>query len=98
MPHCEELGCDVEDNSHEAGCRRTVHAEANAIAWAARTGVSLDGSTIYITHSPCYECAKLIIASGIRGVTYHKEYRLQEGKELLQEAGIACVQVSPVAS
>ncbi|MBR1713252.1 MAG: dCMP deaminase family protein [Alloprevotella sp.] len=65
-----------------------LHAEANAITKIARSGNNSDGSTLYVTDSPCIECAKLIIQSGIRRVVYARQYRLTEGIELLQRAGI----------
>ena len=65
-----------------------LHAEANAITKVARSNNSSEGATIYITASPCIECAKLIIQSGIVRVVYSDDYRLQEGIELLKRAGI----------
>jgi dCMP deaminase len=69
-------------------CTRSVHAEANAIAYAARWGVELEGSAIVITNQPCLNCSMLIINSGIRMVTYVLPYRLTDGVSLLGEAGI----------
>ena len=66
-----------------------LHAEANAITKLARSSNNSDGSTIYITASPCIECAKLIIQAGIRRVVYGEKYRLTDGIELLERAGIA---------
>ncbi|MBO4841957.1 MAG: dCMP deaminase family protein [Bacteroidales bacterium] len=65
-----------------------LHAEANAITKVAKSGNSSDGATLYITDSPCMECAKLIIQSGIRRVVYAREYRLVDGVDLLRRAGI----------
>lgn len=65
-----------------------LHAEANAITKIARSGNNSDGATLYVTDSPCIECAKLIIQAGIRRVVYGKQYRLTDGIELLQRAGI----------
>ncbi|MFA7199980.1 MAG: dCMP deaminase family protein [Bacteroidales bacterium] len=65
-----------------------LHAEANAITKVARSNNSSEGATIYITASPCIECAKLIIQSGIVRVVYSDDYRLQDGIELLKRAGI----------
>lgn len=65
-----------------------LHAEANAITKVAKSGNSSDGATLYITASPCIECAKLIIQSGIKRVVYMDEYRLEDGVELLRRAGI----------
>ena len=65
-----------------------LHAEANAITKIARSGNNSDGATLYVTDSPCIECAKLIIQAGIKRVVYAKEYRLKDGIELLQRAHI----------
>ena len=65
-----------------------LHAEANAISKVARSGNSSAGATLYITASPCIECAKLIIQAGITRVVYKDEYRLLDGVELLRRAGI----------
>ncbi len=65
-----------------------LHAEANAITKIARSGNNSDGATLYVTDSPCIECAKLIIQAGIRRVVYGKQYRLTDGIELLRRAGI----------
>jgi len=65
-----------------------LHAEANAITKLARSNNNSDGATIYITASPCIECAKLIIQSGIRRVVYGEKYRLDDGIRLLERAGI----------
>uniref|UniRef100_A0AAU8MJC1 Deoxycytidylate deaminase n=1 Tax=Geladintestivirus 5 TaxID=3233137 RepID=A0AAU8MJC1_9CAUD len=65
-----------------------LHAESNAILKCAKYGRSTNGSTLYITHSPCIECAKLIIQAGIIRVVYLENYRKTEGLELLKKAGI----------
>ena len=68
-----------------------LHAEANAITKLARSSNNSDGSTIYITASPCIECAKLIIQAGIKRVVYGENYRLTDGIDLLKRAGIEVV-------
>lgn len=68
-----------------------LHAEANAITKIARSGNSSQDATMYVTASPCIECAKLIIQSGIRRVVYGEKYRLTDGIELLERAGIEVV-------
>lgn len=65
-----------------------LHAEANAITKVARSTNNSEGSTIYITASPCIECAKLIIQAGIKKVIYCEEYRTRDGLELLEKAGV----------
>ena len=68
-----------------------LHAEANAITKLARSSNNSEGSTIYITASPCIECAKLIIQAGIKRVVYGEKYRFMDGIELLERAGIEVV-------
>ena len=70
-----------------------LHAEANAITKIARSNNSSEGSTLYVTASPCPECSKLIIQSGIRRVVFHELYRLSDGLELLERAGVECVHI-----
>lgn len=67
-----------------------LHAEANAITKLARSSNSGEGATLYITASPCLECAKLIVQTGIRRVVFNELYRLSDGIELLRRAGIEC--------
>lgn len=70
-----------------------LHAEANAITKVAKSGNSSQDATLYVTSSPCVECAKLIIQAGIKRVVYMDEYRLTDGVDLLKRAGIECEQV-----
>jgi len=65
-----------------------LHAEANAITKVAKSGNSSEGATLYVTASPCLECSKLIIQSGIKRVVYRDEYRLTDGIDLLRRAGV----------
>ncbi len=65
-----------------------LHAEANAITKIARSGNNSEGATLYVTSSPCIECSKLIIQSGITRVVFGEYYRLQDGLDLLKKAGI----------
>ena len=65
-----------------------LHAEANAITKVEKSGNSSEGATLYVTASPCLECSKLIIQSGIKRVVYRDEYRLTDGIDLLRRAGI----------
>ena len=65
-----------------------LHAEANAITKVAQSGNSSKDATLYVTASPCMECAKLIIQAGIRRVVYRDEYRITDGIDLLRKAGI----------
>lgn len=70
-----------------------LHAEANAITKVARSNNSSDGATLYVTASPCLECAKLIIQAGIRRVVFNDFYRLADGIDLMRRAGIECVHI-----
>lgn len=70
-----------------------LHAEANAITKVAKSGNSSAGATLYVTASPCVECSKLIIQSGIKRVVYRDEYRLTDGVDLLRRAGIVVEKV-----
>ena len=72
-----------------------LHAEANAITKLARSSNNSEGATIYITASPCIECAKLIIQSGIKRVVYGEIYRLTDGVDLLERAHIETVYINP---
>ena len=71
-----------------------LHAEANAITKVAKSGNNSSGATLYVTASPCMECSKLIIQSGITRVVYKDEYRLTDGIDLLRRAGIVVEHIS----
>ena len=87
------------DNPGMNGVRRLVtkqevlHAESNAIAKLARSSESGEGATIFVTHQPCMECAKLIYQSGIQSVYYSKEYRLTDGLKFLRKSGVNVIKV-----
>lgn len=72
-----------------------LHAEANAITKLARSSNNSDGSTLYVTASPCIECAKLIIQAGIKRVVYGEKYRLEDGINLLKRANIEVIYLNP---
>lgn len=71
-----------------------LHAEANAITKVAKSGNSSEGATLYVTASPCMECSKLIIQSGISRVVYRDAYRLDDGIKLLERAGVKVERIS----
>lgn len=81
QPHCLDVGCEIENG----GCIRTVHAEANVVAWAAREGISLEGCTVYCTHSPCLKCAQLLVNAGVSSFHFVTKYRDERGLKLLTE-------------
>jgi dCMP deaminase len=75
---------DCDNNTHWY----VLHSEANAILKCAKNGVSCKGSTIYLTHSPCKECAKLIFQSGIKRIVYNLDYRDSDGIKFLETCGV----------
>lgn len=95
MPSGMDNRCEHEDeNGNIVTNAEVLHAESNAITKCAKWGSSTEGCTIYITLSPCVECAKLIIQAGIRRVVYGERYRNTEGIELLERANIIVEQIS----
>jgi len=83
LPHCDEVGHDLVDTLGPDGvarpnCVRTVHAEANAVAQAARAGVALEGATAYVNTYPCWPCFRLLVSAGIARVVYTDAYRPDE--------------------
>tara|TARA_B100001113_G_scaffold274133_1_gene228761 strand:+ start:563 stop:991 length:429 start_codon:yes stop_codon:yes gene_type:complete len=87
LPHCDDAGCEMVDDH----CVRTSHAEANAIVQAAKNGVGINQSEIYVTASPCYDCFKLIANAGIKIIYYKEFYRDQRIIERSKEVGIQLV-------
>lgn len=84
--------CEDENNTTKP---YVLHAEANAITKLARSHNSSDGATLYVTASPCIECAKLIIQAGIKRVVYSEKYRLEDGLNLLHHAGVSTQYINP---
>ncbi|MFC6021541.1 deoxycytidylate deaminase [Plantactinospora solaniradicis] len=91
MPHC-----DHTDSSEP--CRLSVHAEINALLWAARRGVATEGSCVYVTHEPCYNCSLALIQAGITEVRYRYSYGRNSGVPLLIGASIDVSSVSLVGA
>lgn len=91
LPHCTPETCNAN-----IPCSRTIHAEANSIAFASRYGVSIGGASLFSTHSPCIDCAKLIISAGISRVVFRTAYRDRTPLDLLKTAGIELDQVYTV--
>ena len=96
-PHCKT--CTKKDGHKDMdeyfSCP-AIHAEQNCLSFAAKNGVSTDGCTLYITTAPCVNCAKIIIASGIKKVVYKEIYKNDFGIHLLNEAGISCEGINEV--
>lgn len=86
MKHCTHI--NATSNADSPGCTSAVHAEANAIAFAARHGISLNNAALYTTMSPCLDCAKLIVNAGICYVMSGQAYRTSEGEQLIHAANI----------
>ena len=86
---------NVCEDEHGVTKPYVLHAEANAITKIARSNNSSEGATLYVTASPCIECAKLIIQAGIKRVVYAEKYRLEDGLELLRRAHIELVYLNP---
>lgn len=89
LEHCDDVGHLMEDNH----CVRTVHAEANAIVQAARSGTMLAGAGIYVTASPCFNCFKLIANAGIRRIAFGEFYRDDKIYDFSAALGIELVEV-----
>lgn len=87
MPHCDH-------NEGDIGCTVAVHAEANAIAFAAKYGVALHDAELHVTHMPCLKCAQLIVNAGISRVVFSQAYRDTSGVALLIEAGVTVDQLN----
>jgi len=90
---CEEVWFDEEDKPHKVTRPEVIHAEANAIAKLAKTTESGDGAEMYITHSPCVECAKQIYTAGVTKVYYKEKYRLETGIDFLKKCGVEVEQI-----
>lgn len=88
MAHCDDVG-HLFSGDH---CVRTIHAEINAIIRCALYGTTPNGATVYVTHYPCYECAKVLLNAGVTRIVYQNDYR--KSHDLFEMAGIAveCVQ------
>jgi dCMP deaminase len=82
-PHCDHTF------DHNSPCLTSVHAEVNALVFAARHGVSTEGSSFYVTHAPCYACAGLLINAGVDTVYFRHHYRSKAGLDRLVDAEIA---------
>ena len=92
LPHCDELGCIREQNRVPSGERqelcRGAHAEGNAITFAARYGIAVQGATMYCSRHPCSYCAKAIANSGIKRVVFIEDYPDELAKEMLQNVQV----------
>ena len=89
MPHCSEVGHMMEDGH----CVATIHAEANAIIQAAKTGAMIEGGTIYVTASPCWNCFKQIANAGLVRICYGEFYRDARIFDVAGQVGIELVHI-----
>ena len=81
---------------HEWSLRHEIHAELNAVIWAARSGTAIEGATAYVTHSPCDQCTKNLLAAGIKRIVYDEQYDRNPQEELSRfchESGVTIEQV-----
>ena len=100
LPHCSDVGCLIYRSTTPSGeieenCFRCIHAEINAIAQAAKNGAGIRDADIYITHTPCIHCFKVLINTGIKRIFYEKPYKLHTLDELLAYTDVTLQQVSP---
>ena len=93
LAHCEVVGClreqlQIPSGEHAELCR-AIHAEQNAVVQAARSGVSIEGATIYTTTQPCVLCAKILMNAGIVEIVFQGTYPDKLALEMLEESGIS---------
>jgi dCMP deaminase len=98
LPHCLDVGCLVYRSTTPAGeieenCFRCIHAEINAIAQAAKNGAGIRDADIYITHTPCIHCFKVLINTGIKRIFYEKPYKLHTIQDLLPYTDVTLQQI-----
>ena len=100
MPHCTDAGCLIYESKTpngdtEQNCFRTIHAEMNAIAQAAKNGSNIKDACIYVTHSPCLHCLKVLVNTGIISVYYEKPYKLHTLEDTLSHTQLKLEPVHP---
>lgn len=96
IKHCEERGGCLRDelkipSGERMELSRAIHAEQNAIIQAAKTGISIQDSTLYVTTHPCFTCAKMLINAGVKEIIYKDGYPDEFAKEILKEAGVEVI-------
>lgn len=84
--------CEINNTTLDS----VIHAEQNIISFCAKNGISTKNTTLYITHAPCINCAKLIVSSGIKSVYYINKYRSKDGIKLLKQNKIKCKQIKHI--
>jgi dCMP deaminase len=98
LPHCLDVGCLVYKSTTPAGeieenCFRTIHAEINAIAQAAKNGHAIRDADIYVTHTPCIHCFKVLVNTGIKRIVYERAYKLHTIEDLQRFTDVTLTQV-----
>lgn len=98
LPHCLDEGCLIYKSTTPSGeieenCFRCIHAEINAIAQAAKNGAGIRDADIYITHTPCIHCFKVLINTGIKRIFYERPYKLHTLEDLLRYTDVTLQQV-----
>ena len=98
LAHCTEVGCLIYESKTPSGeieenCYRTIHAEINAIAQAAKNGVSIRDAAIYVTHTPCIHCMKVLINTGITQIFYERDYKAATVRDLLASTDVVIKKV-----
>lgn len=98
MPHCTDVGCLIYQSRNPSGdmeenCFRTIHAEINAIAQAAKNGSTIKDASIYVTHTPCIHCLKVLVNTGIKNIYYETPYKIQTLDEILRTTRVSLEQV-----
>ena len=93
MPHCTDAGCLIYESRTpngelEENCFRTIHAEINAIAQAAKNGSAIKEASIYITHTPCIHCCKVLVNTGIRQIYYESPYKVHTLEDILRHTHV----------
>jgi len=96
IPHCDERGGCIRDklnipSGERMELSRAIHAEQNAIIQAAKVGISIEGSILYVTTHPCFTCSKMLINAGVKKIIYKEGYPDTFAKEILEEAGVQVV-------
>jgi dCMP deaminase len=100
LPHCLDVGCLIYRSTTPSGeveenCFRTIHAEINAIAQAAKNGAGIRDADIYVTHTPCIHCFKVLINTGIKRIFYEKPYKLHTLEDLRRYTDVTLEEVVP---
>ena len=100
LPHCTDENCIIYSSTHpdgtvEENCMNTIHAEMNAIIQAAKHGVSIKDSEIYITASPCINCLKALLNAGIKTIYYDKPYKIEHISKILALSETRLIQIQP---